>query len=90
MEWIEIAMKTATFLGVLVSAVVLIGGAPMRRPMTMGALGVVLMIVNAWLSALGLVLDVAYLVAAAWMAWRSLTRPPTRETTFVLVASRQA
>ncbi|GEM_PF-4387354 len=84
---VEIAMKSATFMGVVVSAVVLMGGHRVKRPLLVGAAGVVLMVLNARLNAWGVLLDAAYLGLAARVAWRALAR---RETTFTLVAARAA
>ena len=81
LDVIEIAMKSATFLGVVVSAAALVAR-PSRRSLAWGAAGVALMVANAWLGAWGLVLDLAYLACAARMAWA----PAPRRTTFTVVA----
>lgn len=82
---IEIAMKSLTFLGVLVSALVLMSGHGARRPFLLGLAGVALMMANAWTGAWGLLLDMGYLGAAGWHAWKTLAATRAPRTTFTVV-----
>jgi len=90
LDLIEIAMKAATFLGVVVTAVPLVALGPgpvaQRRLVLWGAAGVALMVGNAWIAPWGLALDVAYLGFAARAGWKALAAPP--KTTFTLIAVR--
>lgn len=83
LDWIALVMKGLTFAGVLVAAtgmVAPIGARAQARFFALGALGVALMVANAWIAgtAAGLLIDGAFAALAVVVLVRALRQESAR------------